>query len=60
MNVEEYKSWYQEHYGKKPSDKLIESYCKANGIPWPGDRQDEEIYCPPPKCEMLFGKEMEG
>ncbi len=35
MTVEQYISWYFEHYGKNPSEKLIKSFCKLNGYVYP-------------------------
>jgi hypothetical protein len=61
MNVNDYKEWYQEHYNQKPSDKLIKSFCLLNKIPWPPKQSEEEIiFYPPPKVNMLFGWEIEG
>ncbi|HHV99969.1 MAG TPA: hypothetical protein GXX36_10455 [Clostridiaceae bacterium] len=42
MTLDEYITWYQEHYGKKPSEKLIESFCRANGLPWPQEKEETE------------------
>lgn len=30
--IVQYKEWYQEFYGVKPTEKLIETFCKIKGI----------------------------
>lgn len=35
MTLDEYKDWYTEHYGCKPSEKLIESFLKLQGLDIP-------------------------
>ncbi|HUV84237.1 MAG TPA: hypothetical protein VMV86_00925, partial [Methanosarcinales archaeon] len=30
--ISQYKEWYIEHYGVKPTEKLIETFCKIKGI----------------------------
>jgi hypothetical protein len=30
--IEGYKEWYCEHYNTKPTEKLIETFCRINGI----------------------------
>jgi DNA primase catalytic subunit len=30
--IAQYKEWYMESYGVKPTEKLIETFCKINGI----------------------------
>lgn len=33
--VEAYVDWYTEHYGKKPSERLIQAFCEQNNIELP-------------------------
>jgi hypothetical protein len=33
--VKDYEAYYKDRYRKGPSDKLVESFCKSNGLPWP-------------------------
>lgn len=44
MTLDEYIAWYQEHYGKRPSERLMESFCRANGLPWPPEKKREELH----------------
>lgn len=30
MTIQDYKAWYKEHYGKLPSDTLIEKFIDIN------------------------------
>jgi hypothetical protein len=39
----QYKNWYMEHYGVKPSEKLIETFCKLKGIDIEKVREREEV-----------------
>ncbi len=57
MTITDYKEWYIERYGIKPTNKLIESFCRLNKLPWPPE--EETIYWVPPKVNMLFGGEAE-
>lgn len=59
MTIDDYKNWYTEHYGEKPSEKLIESFCRTNGVPLPQHKVVEESpYIVPRKVEVAFGKEV--
>ncbi|MCX7773374.1 MAG: hypothetical protein N2376_09715 [Clostridia bacterium] len=44
-SLKEYKEWYFERFGRKPSEKLMESFCMSNGMPWPppANNQCEEM-----------------
>lgn len=58
MTLNDYKSWYQERYGKPPGEKVIESFKKLNGLNTP-DVGEEIMFRISPKAEMMFGKEGE-
>lgn len=58
-NVDEYKNWYKQNYGKMPSEKLVKSFCLSNGIKWPPVKDVEIEVNVPVKVNMLFGKECE-
>lgn len=30
--IEQYKDWYHENYNRKPTEKLVETFCKIKGI----------------------------
>lgn len=34
-SLDEYRVWYEENYDVKPCEKLCESFCRLNGLPWP-------------------------
>ena len=41
-HIAAYKDAYAGLYSKQPSEKLVESFCKINSIPWPLPAQEEE------------------
>ena len=41
-SVEWFRGWYLQEYKHPASGKRVESYCAANGIPWPLPRAEEE------------------
>jgi hypothetical protein len=59
-SVEWFRAWYLAEYKHKASDKRVESYCNAQGIPWPIPREEEEIGFIPSHVDILFGGESEG
>lgn len=42
MTLDEYIAWHQERYDTRPSEKLIESFCRANGLPWSPKKEETE------------------
>lgn len=38
--AKDYEAYYKDRYGKDPSDKLVESFCKSNGLSWPPEPID--------------------
>jgi uncharacterized protein YfeS len=38
--IEQFKEWYQEFYGVKPTEKLIETFCKMKGIEIKQEREE--------------------
>lgn len=43
--IDDYINYYQNTYGIKPSEKLIESFCKCNGLPLPTKKIPTCIIC---------------
>ena len=43
QEIDWYKDWYHTEYNQKPSEKLIESFCKLSGIPWPVPREEKKM-----------------
>jgi hypothetical protein len=60
-SVEWFRAWYLAEYKHKASDKRVESYCNAQGIPWPIPREEteEEEEQIPPHVDISFGRETE-
>jgi hypothetical protein len=58
MQLADYIAWYQEHYSKRPTEKLIEAFCKISGCNVEQQEVEEDIYWIPPKVEMVFGMEV--
>jgi hypothetical protein len=38
--IEQFKEWYMESYGVKPTEKLIETFCKMKGIEIKQEREE--------------------
>ncbi len=52
--VEDYINWYKENYGKEPTERLIETFCKLNNIA----REKSKLVDPEP-C-LICGEVHEG
>jgi hypothetical protein len=58
--VQEYIEWYKGYHGKRPSDKLIDSFCKANRVDKENLITESKVpYFAPKKVDVFFGKESE-
>lgn len=61
QSIQRYKDTHSMLYnGKLPSEKLKESFCQINKIPWPLPRVEEPGFQIGTLTEMIFGGELEG